>query len=156
LSFGLIQFLDAALAQSGANTAAPTFPEHDYSPTGLTNRDNILRLLVRDTTPQEDIDYYDMALQLLTSNLLRDHECGLLSAYPCDDKVWLDWLQGTELLTILPSRKVPTSYWAHPVNFNHTSSASTQTTLMPANPSTPNVMSCATCYQTTTTLTLTK
>ena len=112
LSFGLIKFLDAALAQSGANIAAPTFLEYDYSPKELANRDNILRLLVRDATPQEDINYYDMALQLLSSDLLRDHECGLLSAHPCDDKVWLDWLQGTKLLTILPSLQVPASYWA--------------------------------------------
>jgi len=114
LSFGLFQFLDAALAQSGANTAAPTFLEYDYSLMELTNRYNILRLLVRDATPQKDIDYYNVALrlQLLSSDLLRDHECGLLSAHPCDDKVRLDWLQGTKLLTILPSRKAPASYWA--------------------------------------------
>jgi len=107
-----IQFLDAALAQTGANIAAPTFLEYDYSPKELANRDNILRLLVRDATPQEDINYYNMALQLLFSDLLCDHECGLLSAHPCDDKVWLDLLQGTKLLTILPSRQVPASYWA--------------------------------------------
>jgi len=90
LSFGLIQFLDAALAQTGENIAAPTFLEYDYSPKKLANRDNILRLLVRDKTPQEDINYYDMGLQLLSSDLLHDHECGLLSAHPCDDKVCLD------------------------------------------------------------------
>ena len=90
LSFGLIQFLDAALAQTGENIAAPTFLEYDYSPKKLANRDNILRLLVRDKTPQEDINYYDMGLQLLSSDLLHDHACGLLSAHPCDDKVCLD------------------------------------------------------------------
>jgi len=67
LSFGLIEFLDAALAQTGANIAAPTFLEYDYSPKELANRDNILRLLVRDATPQEDINYYDLAQQLLSS-----------------------------------------------------------------------------------------
>jgi len=44
-----------------------------------------------------------MALQLLSSDLLRDHECGLFSAHPYDDKVWFDWLQDTKFLTILPS-----------------------------------------------------
>ena len=112
LSFGLIEFLDAALAQTGANIAAPTFLEYDYSPKELANRDNILRLLVRDATPQEDINYYDLAQQLLSSDLLRDHACGLLSAHPCEDKAWLDWLQGTQLLTILPPHPVPASYWA--------------------------------------------
>ena len=67
LSFGLIEFLDAALAQTGTNIAAPTFLEYDYSPKELANRDNILRLLVRDATPQEDINYYDLAQQLLSS-----------------------------------------------------------------------------------------
>ena len=57
----------------------------------LANSDNILRLLVRNATPQEDINYYDMASEL---------------------QVWLKWLQGTTLLTILPPRKVPASYWA--------------------------------------------
>jgi hypothetical protein len=112
LSFGLIEFLDAALAQTGANITAPTFLEYDYSPKELANHDNILHLLVRDATPQEDINYYDLAQQLLSSDLLRDHACGLLSAHPCEDKAWLDWLQGTQLLTILPPHPVPASYWA--------------------------------------------
>jgi len=60
LIFGLIQFLDADVAQSDQNTVAPTFLQYNYSPTELANLDNILRLLVRDATPQEDIDYYDM------------------------------------------------------------------------------------------------
>jgi len=111
-SFGLIQSLDAALAQSGADTAAPTFLEYDYSPTEFANRDNILRLLVRDATLEEDTDYYNMAQQLLSSDLLRDDECGLLSAFPSEDQAWLDWLGGSELLTILPSRKVPAAYLA--------------------------------------------
>jgi len=85
-SFGLIQFLEAALTQSGANTAAPTFLEYDYSPTEFANRDNILRLLVRDATLEEDTDYYDMAQQLLSSDLLRDDECGLRSAFPGEDQ----------------------------------------------------------------------
>jgi len=110
-SFGLITFLDTAVAHSGKNIVTPTFLEYDYSPLELANRDNILRLFVRDATPQEDINYYDMVSQLLSSDLFRDHECGLLSAYPCADKVWLDWLQDTTLLTILPPRKVPASYW---------------------------------------------
>jgi len=111
-SFGLVTFLDAAVAHSSENIVNPTFLEYDYSQIELANRDNILGLLVRDATPQEDINYYDMASQLLSSDLLHDHECGFLSAYPCADKVWLDWLQGTTLLTILPPRKVPASYWA--------------------------------------------
>jgi len=78
----------------------------------LANRDNILRLLVRVATPQEDINYYDMTSQLLSCDLLRDHECKLLAAYPDADKVCLKWLQGTTLLPILPLRKVPVSYWA--------------------------------------------
>jgi len=53
-----------------------------------------------------------MTLKLLSSDLLCDHERGLLSAHPCDDKVWLNWIQVTKLLTILPSRKVSASYWA--------------------------------------------
>jgi len=111
-SFGLIQFLDTALAQSGANTAAPTSLEYDYSPTEFANCDNILRLLVRDATLKEDTNNYDMAQQVLSSDLLRDDECGLLSVSPGEDQAWLDWLEGTELLTILPSRKVPAVYWA--------------------------------------------
>ena len=66
---------------------------------------------MRDATPQEDTNYYDMASELLSSDLLRDHECGLLAAHPCADEGWLKWLQGTTLLTILPPRKVPASYW---------------------------------------------
>ena len=85
-SFGLITFLDTAVAHSGKNIVTPTFLEYDYSPLELANRDNILRLFVRDATPQEDINYYDMVSQLLSSDLLRDHECGLLAAYPCVQK----------------------------------------------------------------------
>jgi len=111
-SFRLITFLDTAVSHFSENIVTPTFLEYDYSQMELANRDNILHLLVRDYTPQEDINYYDMASQLLSSDLLRDHECGLLSAYPCTDRVWLDWLQGTTLLTILPRRKVHASSWA--------------------------------------------
>ena len=53
-----------------------------------------------------------MGSEFLSSDLLRDHECGLLAAHPCADKVWFKWLQGTTLLTIIPPRKVPASYWA--------------------------------------------
>ena len=66
-SFELITFLDAAVAHS--------VTQYDYNQMELANRDNILRLLVRDATPQEDTNYYDMASELLSSDLLRDHEC---------------------------------------------------------------------------------
>ena len=82
-------FLDAALAHSSAPSATPTFLEYDYNQMELANRDNILRLLLRDATPQEDTNYYDLVSELLSSDLLRDHECGLLAAHPWPDKGWL-------------------------------------------------------------------
>jgi len=100
-SFGLITFLDAAVAHSSETILTPTFLEYDYNQMELANRDNILRLLVRNATPQEDINYYDITSQLLSSDLLRDHESGLLAAYPCADKVWLDRLQGKRRLLLL-------------------------------------------------------
>ena len=91
-SFELVMFLDAALAHSSAPSATPTFLNYQYDQMELVNRDNILRLLVRDATPQEDTNYYDMASELLSSDLLRDDECGLLAAHPCPDEGWLKWL----------------------------------------------------------------
>jgi len=73
-SFELITFLDAAVAHSSETIVTPTFLEYDYNQMELANRDNIVRLLVRDATLQEDINYYDMVSQLLSSDLLRDHE----------------------------------------------------------------------------------
>jgi len=108
----LVMFLDAPLAHSSAPSVIPTFLEYHYNQMDLANRDSILRLLVRDVTPQEDTNYYDMTSELLSSDLLRDHECGLLASHPCADEGWLKWLQDTTLLIILPPRKVPVSYWA--------------------------------------------
>jgi len=92
LNFELITFPDASVAHSSEPSVTPTFLEYDYNQMELANRDNILRLLVRDATPQEDINYYDMASEILSSDLLRDHECGLLAAHSCADEVWLKWL----------------------------------------------------------------
>ena len=89
-SFELVMFLDAALAHSSAPSVIPTFLEYHYNQMELANRDNILRLLMRDATPQEDTNYYDMASELLSSDLLRDHECGLLAAHPCADNDVID------------------------------------------------------------------
>jgi len=70
LTFRFIQFLDATLARSGVNIAVHTFLEYDYSPKELANRDNILRLLVRDATPQEDNNLrHDSEAPFLRSSL---------------------------------------------------------------------------------------
>jgi len=89
-NFELIMFLDAVLAHSSEPSVTPTFLEYDYNQMELANRDNILRLLVRDDTPQEDTNYYDMTSELLSSDLLRNHERRLLAAHPCADNDVID------------------------------------------------------------------
>lgn len=115
----------------------------------MANCDNILRFLVRDATPEEDTDYHDMAAQLLSSDILRDPDCGLLSAFPCEDQVWRDWLPFSPSS---PHSRCPyltgtdfSTRKGNPVNFSHTLSAPTKNAPTPANPSPPNVMSCSTC-----------